>query len=328
MKKYIKIEKLLPIILAILLPGLNFLNNSSLFEQYSILKLIVTWTTISIFLMILWYANEWAIYRNTSAYYLIAIPLNIVLASLFLMLISFNLPDDIETSFTFYLTIGLRIIIAPAIFITIQKSLKSAKTVEKLKSENLSLKTEKYKAELDQLRKQVNPHFLFNSLSTLRTMIRNSDPNSESFLKNLSSLYRQILQKHDKDYISLEEELKFLNAYIYLMKVRHENALKIKIEINPQSYQYSIPIFALQLLIENCIKHNVVSSSKPLEIHIYQKDEVTITVFNNYQPKQESNQSSGLGLSNLLERYNLMGIDNGLIIDNIDNHYCVTLKLF
>jgi LytS/YehU family sensor histidine kinase len=283
---------------------------------------------VSIFLMILWYANEWLIYRNTSAYFLKAIPLNLLLASLFVMLVSLNLPDDIETSFTFYLTIGLRIIIAPAIFITIQKSLKSAKTVEKLKSENLSLKTEKYKAELDQLRKQVNPHFLFNSLSTLRTMIRNSDPNSERFLKNLSSFYRQILQKHDQDYISLEEELKFLDAYIYLMKVRHENALKFKIEINPHSHQYSIPIFALQLLIENCIKHNVVSSNKPLEIHIFQKDQVTITVSNNYQPKHESNQSSGLGLSNLLERYNLMGIDNGLIIDNTDNHYSVTLKLF
>jgi LytS/YehU family sensor histidine kinase len=112
------------------------------------------------------------------------------------------------------------------------------------------------------------------------------------------------------------------------MKVRHENALKIKIEINPQSHQYSIPIFALQLLIENCIKHNVVSSSKPLEIHIYQKDKVTITVSNNYQPKHESNQSSGLGLSNLFERYNLLGIDNGLVTDNTDSHYIVTIKLF
>jgi LytS/YehU family sensor histidine kinase len=328
MKKYIKIEKLLPIILAILLPGLNFLNNSSLLEQYSILELIGTWITISIFLMILWYANELVIYRNISAYFLKAILLNTILASLFVMLVSLNLPDDIETSFTFYLTLVLRILIASAIFITIQQSIKSTRTVEKLKSENLSLKTEKYKAELDQLRKQVNPHFLFNSFSTLRTMIRNSDPNSESFLKNLSSLYRQILQKHDQDYISLEEELKFLDAYIYLMKVRHENALKIKIEINPQSHQYSIPIFALQLLIENCIKHNVVSSSKPLEIHIYQKDKVTITVSNNYQPKHESNQSSGLGLSNLFERYNLLGIDNGLVTDNTDSHYIVTIKLF
>jgi sensor histidine kinase YesM len=112
------------------------------------------------------------------------------------------------------------------------------------------------------------------------------------------------------------------------MKVRHEDSLKIKIEINPKSHHYSIPIFALQLLLENCIKHNVVSRNKPLEIHIYQKDQVTITVSNNYQPKHESIKSNGLGLSNLSERYKLMKIDNGLIIDNTSSYYAVTLKLF
>jgi LytS/YehU family sensor histidine kinase len=159
-------------------------------------------------------------------------------------------------------------------------------------------------------------------------MIRNSNPNSENFLKNLSSFYRQILQTHDRDYVSLEEEIKFLEAYIYLIKMRHEDALKIKIEINSQSYQYSIPIFALQLLVENCIKHNIVSISKPLEIHIYQKDDVTITVSNNYQPKQQTVNSSGVGLSNLSDRYKFMRIDDGLEIDKTDSHYNVTIKLF
>jgi LytS/YehU family sensor histidine kinase len=159
-------------------------------------------------------------------------------------------------------------------------------------------------------------------------MIRNSNPNSEIFLMKLSSLYRQILQTRDQDYISLEEEIEFLDAYLYLMKVRHENALKIRIEINPQSHQYSIPIFALQLLVENCVKHNIVSVSKPLDIHIFQKDEVTITVSNNYQPKQQPVNSHSVGLSNLSDRYQLMGIDNGLEIDKTDSHYNVTIKLF
>ena len=112
------------------------------------------------------------------------------------------------------------------------------------------------------------------------------------------------------------------------MKMRHEDALNIKIEVNPQSNKYSIPIFALQKLIENCIKHNIVSVSKPLDIHIFQKDEVTITVSNNYQPKQQSTNSNGIGLSNLSARYKLMGIENGLEIDQSDSHYNVTLKLF
>jgi LytS/YehU family sensor histidine kinase len=319
-----RIEKFLPFIIALLLP----LNVSSLFEKYSILELIRTWTMMSIFFLILWYLNEWLINRNVKTSYLIIALLNIIPASIFVILIATVMPEDIDTPMTFYLTRGVRLLLVSAIFITIQQSLRSAKTVEKLKSENLSLKTENYIAELDQLRKQVNPHFLFNSLSTLHTMIRNSDPNSESFLKNLSSFYRQVLHAQNQDYVSLEEEIKFLNAYTYLMKARHEDALKIKIEINPQSYRYSIPFFALQLVVENCIKHNIVSISKPLEINIYQKDEVTVTVSNNYQPKEQLNNSVGIGLDNLLNRYKLIGVEKGLEIEKTETHFNVTLKLF
>jgi len=324
MTKSIKIESLLPFVLAFLLPGLYFLNGNFFLKYYSLLELIPTWFSSSIFLLVLWYTNEWLGDKNVSFYYLIATFLNIGQGSVFLVIILYIIPKNLEISSWIFL---FRVVFTAAVFIAIQQSLKSAKAVEKLKSENLSLKTQKYKAELDQLRKQVNPHFLFNSLSTLRTMIRNANPNSELFLMNLSSLYRQILQTHNQDYVSFEQEIKFLDAYIYLMQMRHEDALQIKSDINPKSYQYSIPIFALQILFENCIKHNIVSISKPLVIHIYQKNEVTVTVSNTYQPKQGSINSNGFGLSNLLERYKLLGIDNGLEIDKSDKHYKVSLKL-
>lgn len=323
-----RIEKLLPFILAFFLPGITFLNNRSFYENFELLELIPTWLMISIFLLVLWYTNDWLSYRNISYKYLIIAIANLLTASAFVILILLFLPDLVDTANVFSWLTSFRILLASIIFITIQQSLKAVKTVETLKAENLSLKTENYKAELDQLRKQVNPHFLFNSLSILRTMIRNSDPNSEGFLINLSSFYRQMLQTHNRDYVSLEEEIKFLDAYFYLMKARHEEALRIKIEINPQSYRYSIPFFALQLLVENCIKHNIVSSSKPLDVNIYQKEEVTITVSNNYQPKEQSNNSDGVGLNNLLNRYKLMGIQNGLEIEKTETHFNVTLKLF
>ena len=237
-------------------------------------------------------------------------------------------PDETLLSKGLYFTMGLRLIMAAAIIITIQQSLKSTRTIEKLKTENLSLKTERYKAELDQIRKQVNPHFLFNSLSTLRTMVRKEDAGSETFIVNLAALYRQILQSRDKNAVSLEEEVNFLNAYVHLLKVRHEGSLNIHIDIKPDSKQYSIPVFALQLLIENCVKHNVLSESNPLTIRVFQKDEVTITVSNKYQPKQESANSTGLGLENLLERYRLMGIEDGLTLEQVDNTFNVTVKLF
>jgi LytS/YehU family sensor histidine kinase len=323
-----KIEKLLPYILAFLLPGIAFVSNRSFYENFKLLELIPAWLMIAIFLLVLWYVNDWLSYRNISYKYLIIAITNLLTASVFVIIISLLLPDLVDTANVFSWFISFRILLASIIFITIQQSLKAVKSVETLKAENLSLKTENYKAELDQLRKQVNPHFLFNSLSTLRTMIRKSDPNSEDFLINLSSFYRQMLQTHNRDFVSLEEEIKFLDAYFYLMKARHEDALKIKIEINPKSYQYSIPFFALQILVENCIKHNIVSVDKPLSINIYQKDTVSITVENNYQPKEQNIDSQGVGLINLLARYKLLGIENGLEIDKTDNHFIVSLKLF
>ena len=328
MKSTTKIEKIIPYILAILMPGLSFFNNNSFLEQYPALELLPTWFSTSIILIILWYTNEWVSNRNVKPFYLIAIILNVVFVMLFILIISLYLPDDFKSSVPMSWTRGLRLLFASAIFITIQQSLKSARTVEHLKSENLLLKAENYKAELDQLRKQVNPHFLFNSLSTLQTMIRNSHQNSENFLKNLSSFYRQMLQTRNRDYVSVEEEIQYLDSYLYLMKMRHENALEIKIDVNPKSLQHSVPIFALQLLVENCIKHNIVAVGKPLFIHIYQKDEVTMTISNNYQPKNQSVNSEGLGLSNLLDRYKLMGIDRGMEIEKSDSHYNVTIKLF
>jgi two-component system LytT family sensor kinase len=328
MNNSIKIEKYLPFILAILLPGLNYINNNSIIQKTITLDLIPSWFIASILILCIWYADEWMLNKFIYYRYIVIVLLNILIVSIFLLLISFFLPNVYDTSFSFLLIQGIRILLASAIIITIQQSLKSAKTVEKLKAENISLKTEKYKAELDQLRKQVNPHFLFNSLSNLRSMIRVGNPNSEKFVLNLSLLYRQLLQTHDKDYFTLEEEIEFLTAYIYLMKVRHEDALNISIETNPESYKYSIPIFALQLLVENCIKHNIVSVEKPLSINIYQNDNVSINVENNYQPKEQKNDSQGVGLTNLLERYKLLGIENGLEINKTDNKFIVTLKLF
>jgi two-component system LytT family sensor kinase len=327
MKHATKIEKVLPFILAFLLPGINFFNNSTIFETLPLFEFLSTWFISSGIMLIIWFTNAWLINQNYKAYYLKALLFNIAISSILILMISLISPVDSRTTDNLNWMTGFRILFASAIFITIQLSFKSFKKIEKLKLENLSLKAEMYKAELDQFKKQINPHFLFNSLNILRSMIRNANPNSEAYILKLSSLYRQILQTHSRDHVSLEEELKFLEAYTYLMKVRHENALTIDIEINPISHQYSVPIFALQLLVENCIKHNIVSNSKPLLINIFQKDELTITVSNNLQPKQSLIDSEGVGLSNLLERYKLMGIEKGLEIEKTVSHYNVTIKL-
>jgi two-component system, LytTR family, sensor kinase len=324
-KKTVKIEIVLPLLLAFLLPGLSFLNNEFFLKQHTLFEIANTWVSSFIFLLIIWYVNEWLYNKKVPIYYLIVVVLNISLVFLFILFTLYIFPKNISISSW---VVGLRVLLVSAVFIVIQQSLRSAKMVEKLKSEILSLKIEKYKAELDQLRKQVNPHFLFNSLSSLRMMIRSEDPNSEQFLIKLSSLYRQVLHAHSSDYVALEREYELLDAYIYLMKIRHRDALHVTTDMNRESYHCSIPIYALQLLVENCIKHNVVSARKPLFIHIYQEDELSVTVSNTYQPKQQPMQSTGVGLSNLLERYRLMGVDDGVKIVKTKDNYKVTIKLF
>jgi LytS/YehU family sensor histidine kinase len=128
--------------------------------------------------------------------------------------------------------------------------------------------------------------------------------------------------------VTLGEELEFLKAYIYLLKLRHENALSVEIKINNESLQYSLPAFALQLLVENCIKHNIVSEAHPLDIQIFQPEASIIIVLNNYQLKNTSDESFGLGTENLKTRYELLGITDGIQIEQTETHYKTTLKLF
>jgi LytS/YehU family sensor histidine kinase len=231
---------------------------------------------LSVYLLFLWYFNKWLSDRTTSFFYLKAIALNGFLAIIVTLLVWAIAPTRIDVSEGFHLISLFRVIFVSIIFVTIQQSLKTIKKVEKLKSENLALKTEKYKAELDQLRKQVNPHFLFKSLGTLRGMVRSSDPNAEVFLMNLSSIYRQLLQTSDRPFVTLAEEAETLSVYLFVMKARHEAGLDTKLEVNEDLYDRNLPAFAIQLLVENCINHNMVSNQKPLKIRIFHEDDNSI----------------------------------------------------
>ena len=226
------------------------------------------------------------------------------------------------------LLFALRFFLAAILIITIIQSLRSAKEREHFRNKNILLQAENLEAQLDQLRQQVNPHFLFNCLSTLLSMVRQNDPQSEEYILKLSDVYRQILQKRESAVVTLGEELEFLKAYIYLLKLRHENALSVEIKIIDESLQYSLPAFALQLLVENCIKHNIVSGAHPLNIQLFQPEVSIIIVSNNFQPKSTTDESFGMGTENLKIRYELLGITDGIKIEQTETDYSTTLKLF
>ena len=161
------------------------------------------------------------------------------------------------------------------------------------------------RAKFEILKQQINPHFLFNALSTLKSLIRIQDPNAENFVMNLSDVYRKLLQRRDKEYIRLQDEMEIVESYLFMQKMRFEDNLQVETAIQAEFEDAFIPPFALQLLVENAIKHNIISRIKPLKIHIYTTNEKRIVVENTFQPKAKSHDSTGWGLSSLVQRFNI-----------------------
>ncbi len=221
----------------------------------------------------------------------------------------------------------MRFLLNIPIFIALLESIKSASKRRKILVNNAMLENENAIAQLHLLLQQVNPHFLFNCLTVLLSMTRAKDVRTDSFIEKMGELYRQSLE-NNKGAVTVQEELNFFNAYLYLMCLRHENAIFVDIKVSDESLTYHLPTFSLQLLAENCIKHNIVSEAKPLYIRLYQKDPKSLTVSNNYQPKTQKNESFGIGITNLKKRYSLEGIEQGVTIQQDEIHYETTLKLF
>jgi two-component system, LytTR family, sensor kinase len=214
-----------------------------------------------------------------------------------------------------------------AVFATIvMERIKWTKAREKSKIENLTLQSENIEAKYKLLREQVNPEFLFQCLTTLQTMVRADDPQTEGFILKLADVYRQTLKK-EKNVVSLREELDLLKSYMFLMRYGREKSVFFDIEVSEAALDLQMPIFALQLLGDNCIKHNIFSESQPLQIRLYQRDPNSITMTNNYQ-RNEIPKDFVLEIAHLKMRYALEGIENGVFIEKEATSYATTLKLF
>jgi len=172
-----------------------------------------------------------------------------------------------------------------------------------------SLETERLRAEMmtykyESLRSQINPHFLFNNLNVLKELIYDDPQLAEAFISRMSELYRYVLENSEKEAVALTDEIAFLRAYIFLLNARFEDGLNIQLEFEAESGEMIVPM-ALQLLIENAVKHNEVSSLKPLYVNITKQDDY-LTVVNNLQPKQTGGTPSKKGLKNLSQRYEFL----------------------
>jgi sensor histidine kinase YesM len=168
------------------------------------------------------------------------------------------------------------------------------------RSEDLEKST--YEAQYENLRSQVNPHFLFNSLNTLAAQVE-CNPEAVSFVENLSDFLRYSLSNTGRELVPLKEEIQMLRKYKYLQQTRFGQNLEINIDVDENAQNEFIAPLALQMLVENAIKHNIISKDKPLIINIFISNNHYLSVENNLQKKIEPGRSTGIGLKNISNRY-------------------------
>lgn len=162
---------------------------------------------------------------------------------------------------------------------------------------------ETIKAELTTLKNHLDPHFLFNNLNILSSLISKDKDLSQSYLEKFADVYRNILQSSQEELVTLNDELKFIASYLYLLEIRFEDTIQTFIDVESKDQKKYLPPLTLQMLIENAIKHNTISEVRPLKIHIGSQNGF-ISVKNNYQPKKlEIRNSNNSGLENIKKRY-------------------------
>jgi two-component system, LytTR family, sensor kinase len=215
------------------------------------------------------------------------------------------------------LAINTIILIICNAILTSEKNKQAELEIEQLKVNNLE-------AQKKVLLQQLHPHFLFNAMSVLKSLIKENPEEAENYSVKLSEFLRYSIQSHKKDMVTLEQELKFTNDYIDLQKVRFENSLICEQDIPLTAYEMQIPAFALQTLVENAIKHNSFTEKRPLRIKLlYNKG--TITVSNN-KMLSKTVEANGTGLENLNQRYKII-VDKEIEITEDKDNFSVLIHL-
>lgn len=225
---------------------------------------------------------------------------------------------------------SIRQMFVPAIIITFL-ALMIYISIQFFKAWQQSLvEVEKYKtasatAQLENLKNQLNPHFLFNNLSVLSSLVYQDQDKAVDFINELSKVYRYVLENKSAELVRLEEELAFLDHYIYLLKIRFGTNVSFNIQIDKRTESYYLPPMCLQMLVENTIQHNETSQANPLKVNIYTENNCLI-VTNPIQPRSDKAQSSQTGLKNMQVRYQFF-TDAPIEMIRTDKTFTVVLPL-
>ena len=277
-------------------------------HRFNLLEAAVNASITAAFAVIMWYFNIYMLSRVSSRpqqYISYAKLLNSLLFGLVTMLGLAYIQQLILSHIDFgpmMLMVEVRGILINLVFYMFLNLLQQNYENQHVNMELERFRNDNLSAQYDLLKQQVNPHFLFNSLNTLKVMVETGDEQSVDFILKLANFYRHTLESRKLDLIHVKEEVQILEAYLFLQKARFEDGFVFANELDESVMATLVPPFTLQLLVENCLKHNIVSLNRPLQIRIFMEDE-SIVVENQVQLRKNQEDSLGVGLKNIELKY-------------------------
>lgn len=192
--------------------------------------------------------------------------------------------------------------------------------------ENETLKREALQSQFESLKNQLSPHFLFNSLTALKTLVQEAPDKAQNYINSLSKALRYTLQSNEKQLVTLQEEMSFMESYLYLIRMRYDTNLTVTTAIEESLLSYKIPPLTIQTLVENAIKHNEISKRRPLKIEILTTAGESLRVVNDLQQKLTGEEGTGIGLTNLSKQFNLL-IGRDILIRQENMQFIVEIPL-
>ncbi|OZI07961.1 hypothetical protein BWI93_11920 [Siphonobacter sp. BAB-5385] len=231
--------------------------------------------------------------------------------------------------YDYFETVGIQVVYV-CVYVSIYEGSYLIHQWKQTYQEKEQLMRAEWQARFDSLKSQVNPHFLFNALNALSSLIEESPQLAGRFVDELSKVYRYLLYANDRELTTLETELRFIESYVHLLQTRHGEGIRVQLSVPIEHLNYTLPPLTLQLLVENAVKHNVVRASQPLTIDIStaftRPSEVQLWVRNNVQRKNKAVVSNGVGLNNITAKYRMLTQSDIVIREEADS-FTVVLPL-
>jgi two-component system, LytTR family, sensor kinase len=332
----IRITAIVTLVIGLLFPFLFFYINNGVTVDTLIKELLLTpvkLAAISTVIYLLIQVNNRSIgkTRVSALRYLVELPLSALLIFFWLdwFLRFVEWPAVYSGPFStqsWYYRQNIGLFLAVTVFIYVfQSGLNFYKLAQEKAAEAEQLERAHAQTRLQALKNQVNPHFLFNSLSVLSSLVQVSAETSDHFIQHLSKAYRYILDQKEVDWVTLKAELEFLDAYFFLLQIRFDKKIRLEKRITMDPEQYTLPPLSLQLLVENAVKHNRMSNNEPLFIRIHTED-ASLVMTNNINKREQHEDSTGIGLENIRSRYAYI-TDSKIEITHTDAEFRVRIPL-